>query len=162
MTMTNRTLALSVAAGSVDTHPGKCVYWIDSADHMCGKPTNDYLCARHVTVATRRALKAADKRRAQTDRRNTQLRSVNVDALRSERDALLAKQDRAAGVRRHPTDDLAAYGGIGIRQTARQKRKYADRVDNALGEYTRLQRLIEDLNRRISAAERAQTAKSDQ
>jgi len=52
-------------------------------------------------------------------------------------DAELAALD---GVSRHGTDDPAAYGGIGIRQTPRQARKYGERLDRTAERYGRLSR----------------------
>lgn len=50
-----------------------------------------------------------------------------------------SRMDAINGITRHDTDDPAAYGGIGIRQTARQQQKYAARIDNAAAEYVRLE-----------------------
>ena len=49
-----------------------------------------------------------------------------------------ARLDALNGVQRHATDDPAAYGGIGIQQTPRQRRKYGERIDRTAAEYVRL------------------------
>ena len=49
-----------------------------------------------------------------------------------------ARLDAIDGIRRHDTSDLAAYGGIGIRQTPRQTRRHGARIDAAAAEYVRL------------------------
>lgn len=48
------------------------------------------------------------------------------------------RMDAINGVQRHDTTDPAAYGGVGVRQTARQKRKHWARIDNVAAEYVRL------------------------
>lgn len=150
--ITNKQLAAFVAVGAIDT-PDQCNAWMDSADRRCNKPCDDYLCPAHITVARRRGEKAVAKERAQVEARNAKLRTVDLDPLKAERDRLQRAMDRIAGIRRHGTDDLAAYGGIGIRQTARQRRQYANRVDSALGEYTRLEKRLKDVEQRIQSVE---------
>ena len=55
--MTPETLASFVVLGRVDNRPTDvCAAWIDSTDRTCGKPAAEqWLCRRHVTVATKRA-----------------------------------------------------------------------------------------------------------
>ena len=73
--------------------------------------------------------------------------------LRERRERLQAQLDRLAGVRRHDTDDRAAYGGVGVRQTARQRAKYSARLDRSITEAVRLQEQIKGLDARIIRAE---------
>ena len=49
-----------------------------------------------------------------------------------------ARLEAINGITRHGTTDPAAYGGIGVRQTARQQQRYWARIDRAAGEHTRL------------------------
>lgn len=150
--ITNKQLAAFVAVGPVDTEH-QCNAWMDSADRRCGKPCDDYLCPAHIKVARRRGEKAVAKELAQSAREKARiLARYDLAALTAERDRILAQIDRVTGLRRHGTDDLAAYGGIGIRQTARQRRQYANRVDNALGEYTRLEKQLKIVEQRIQSA----------
>lgn len=150
---TARRLAIYLAVNDPDDYPaGQCVAWMDSADRLCGKPTDVYLCPRHRKVAERRQAAALAKVKRQRDSTRALLLR-ELPALIAKRDRLTAQRDKVADVRRHDTDDLSAYGGIGIRQTPRQRAKYAARVDNALAEYTRLDRIITDLDHRIAVAE---------
>ena len=64
-----------------------------------------------------------------------------------------ARLDAINGIRRHDTGDLAAYGGIGIRQTARQTRRHGSRIDAAAAEYVRLSTQRRDLAARLARAE---------
>ena len=48
------------------------------------------------------------------------------------------RMDAINGTQRHDTTDPAAYGGVGVRQTARQKRKHWARMDSVAAEYVRL------------------------
>jgi hypothetical protein len=73
--------------------------------------------------------------------------------LRERRERLQGQLDRLSGVRRHDTDDPAAYGGIGIRQTVRQRAKYAARLDRSITEAVRLQEQIKGLDARIIRAD---------
>lgn len=77
-------LATLVAAGPLS--PGTCNAWMESADRRCGKPeTHPYLCDRHVTVALRRAKKAAEKARSDAAK-TAAWRSENVPKMRAELD----------------------------------------------------------------------------
>lgn len=49
-----------------------------------------------------------------------------------------ARLEAINGITRHGTTDPAAYGGIGVRQTARQQQRYWARIDRAAAEHTRL------------------------
>ena len=69
-----------------------------------------------------------------------------------------ARLNRLNGLRRHDTDDSAAYGGIGIRQTPRQQVKYGARIENAVGEYARLTRLRSEYSGKLRRAERREAA----
>lgn len=150
--ISNKQLAAFVAVGSIHDD-GTCQAWMDSADRRCAKPTDDYLCPAHVKVARRRGEKAVAKEQKQIEAHKAKLRTVNIDELRREEARLQDRMNAVSGFNRHGTDDLAAYGGIGIRQTARQRRKYADRVDNALSEYTRLEKQLKVVQQRIQSAE---------
>ena len=63
------------------------------------------------------------------------------------------RMDSLAGVQRHATDDPAAYGGVGVRQTPRQRRKYADRVDRTAAEYVRLDARLKHATSMLRKAE---------
>lgn len=53
---------------------------------------------------------------------------------------------------RHGTTDSAAYGGIGVRQTARQNQQWGKRIDRAAAEYVRLERLLRDYRTKLARA----------
>ena len=53
---------------------------------------------------------------------------------RAELTRIDARLDALNGVQRHATDDPAAYGGVGVQQTVRQRRKYGDRIDRTAAE----------------------------
>lgn len=57
------------------------------------------------------------------------------------------------GVKRHDTTDRAAYGGIGIRQTVRQRAKYAARIDRTASEVVRLTERRANLEAKLIRAE---------
>lgn len=148
----NQLLAVFVAVGPVDT-PDRCNAWIDSADRRCNKPCEDYLCARHVTVARRRGEKAVQVERERDQALKARYRDrYDLDALTAERDRIQARIDQVTGIRRHDTDDMAAYGGIGIRQTERQRRQYASRMHRALDQYSKLTKQLEAVEAQISRA----------
>ena len=46
------------------------------------------------------------------------------------------------GYQRHDTTDPAAYGGVGVRQTARAGRKHWQRIDSVAAEYVRLEKRL--------------------
>lgn len=58
---------------------------------------------------------------------------------RDELDRVTARMNAISGVQRHATDDPAAYGGVGISQTARQRRKYGESLDRTAAEWVRLE-----------------------
>lgn len=60
------------------------------------------------------------------------------DALQSRLGRLVDKRDSAVLGPRHGTTDMAAYGGIGIRTTARQNAKRAEAMDRSIVECARL------------------------
>lgn len=62
------------------------------------------------------------------------------------------------GIQRHDTDDPAAYGGIGIRQTARQARRYGARIDKAAAEHVRLEGRKSHAVRMLRAAQKREAA----
>lgn len=57
------------------------------------------------------------------------------------------------GYQRHGTDDIAAYAGIGIRQTPRQRQRYGARIDATAAEAVRLTARRADIVRKLRAAE---------
>lgn len=152
----NRLLAVFVAVGRIDDD-GTCQAWIDSADRRCGKPTDDYLCPTHVKVAQRRGEREVAKEQAQDSREAARiLARYDLATLTAERDRIQAEIDRVTGLRRHDTDDMAAYGGIGIRQTERQRRQYARSFDRALDNYSRLSKQLEAVESKIARVKWAQ------
>ena len=50
--------------------------------------------------------------------------------------------DAIDGYQRHDTTDSAAYGGVGVRQTARQRAKHWQRIDSLAAEYVRLEKRL--------------------
>lgn len=69
-----------------------------------------------------------------------------------------ARLDAINGIRRHDTSDLAAYGGIGIRQTARQTRRHGSRIDAVAAEYVRLTTQRSNLVAKLARAETREKA----
>ena len=69
-----------------------------------------------------------------------------------------ARLDAINGIRRHDTSDLAAYGGIGIRQTPRQTRRHGSRIDAAAAEYVRLTTQRSNLVAKLARAETREKA----
>lgn len=63
------------------------------------------------------------------------------------------RMDAINGIQRHHTTDPAAYGGVGIRQTSRQRRQYADRIDKAAAEYVRLEARLRHATSMLRKAE---------
>ena len=63
------------------------------------------------------------------------------------------RMDAINGTQRHDTTDPAAYGGVGVRQTARQKRKHWERIDNAAAEYVRLEARLRHAKSMLRKAE---------
>lgn len=74
-------------------------------------------------------------------------------SLIEERDKLQARLDRVCRWRLHDTDDMAAYGGIGIRQTPRQRRQADASHDRALEQAVTLTKRVSKLDGRISSAQ---------
>ena len=54
---------------------------------------------------------------------------------------------------RHNTTDSAAYGGIGIRQTARQNRQWGQRIDKTAAEWVRLNTRRRQITAKLARAE---------
>lgn len=81
------------------------------------------------------------------------------DALASQLGRLIIKRDQAVVGRAHNTDDMAAYGGIGIRQTARQRAKRAVAVDRSIAEVARLAKRIDRVRFALARVD-AQIAKA--
>ena len=59
---------------------------------------------------------------------------------------------------RHGTTDPAAHGGIGIRQTARQERQWAARIDRTAARYVALSRERAEVAAKLTRAERRESA----
>ena len=72
---------------------------------------------------------------------------------RAELTRIDARLDALNGVQRHATDDPAAYGGVGVQQTVRQRRKYGDRIDRTAAEYVRLTGQRNDVAAKLWRAE---------
>lgn len=64
-----------------------------------------------------------------------------------------ARLDAINGIQRHDTDDPAAYGGLGVRQSSRQRAAYGARVDRAAAEHIRLTRKRADVLGKLRRAE---------
>ena len=69
-----------------------------------------------------------------------------------------AELDRLNGVQRHATDDPAAYGGLGVRQTPRQRRQYAARIDRTAERHVRLTRERAEVVGKLRRAERRESS----
>lgn len=105
------------------------------------------------------AIDAENARLGEQPKREKTPRSYRSSAsLVEQRDRLVAKRDAVAGVKRHATDDLAAYAGIGVRQSSRQRRRYAASVDLALAGFVALDRRVRDLDARILRAKARERA----
>lgn len=63
------------------------------------------------------------------------------------------RMDVINGYQRHDTTDPAAYGGVGVRQTERQRRKHWQRIDSAAAEYVRLEKRLEHATSMLRKAE---------
>lgn len=64
------------------------------------------------------------------------------------------RMDVINGVQRHDTNDPAAYGGVGVRQTVRQRRNYAERIDKAAAEHVRLDARLKHATSMLRKAEK--------
>ncbi len=109
----------------LDANPGHACL----LEWFCWPEDNDFVILPDRTTAEPRPTRPAPTREALVAKR---------DALQSQLGRLTAKLDRAGPTRRHDTDDMAAYGGIGIRQTARQHAKFAVAFDRAMAGHARL------------------------
>ncbi len=100
------------------------------------------------------AIDAENARTSEQPKRVAKPRTYRSAAsLIEERDRLAAKRDALSDMRRHGTDDLAAYGGVGVRQTSRQRAKYGARMERALSEYVRIDGKVKALDSRIVRAQ---------
>lgn len=105
-----------------DYPPGTCWAWMDGPEKVCGRPEGDdpHLCTRHAGIARRRAHAAVAKEAESKTRRDIASlaalprRRAKLDRI----DAEIARLDPPP-----PTDDVAAFGGVG--STA--ARRYQDR-----------------------------------
>lgn len=70
-------------------------------------------------------------------------------------DAELAALDTGP---RHGTTDMAAYGGVGVPQTARQNAQWAKRIDRTAERYGRLRRARDEIAGKLARAERREAA----
>lgn len=59
---------------------------------------------------------------------------------------------------RHGTTDRAAYGGIGVRTTARQDRQWGARIDRTAERYVRLTRARNEVAGKLARAERREAS----
>lgn len=67
--MNERQLAAFVTLRDPDDYPaGTCVAWMDSANRVCGKHADGYLCRKHRTVAELRVEKERERLRAKKAR----------------------------------------------------------------------------------------------
>ena len=123
----NRTAGLYLTLAISDHHPaGTCWAWMEKAEKACGRPegAEPHLCSRHEVVARRRL----DQRIAREAARNVQRKTDSISKLPKLR-APLAKVEAEIERRdpKPPTDDPAAFGGVGCTTTARwQKRVMSD------------------------------------
>lgn len=102
-----------------------CWAWIESAERVCRKPEGDepHLCNRHAAVARRKLALDADR-----EQRRLEQAVADSLATRARRLARLAAVD--AEIARldppPPTDDPAAYGGVGSTAARRYQARYTD------------------------------------
>ena len=68
-------------------------------------------------------------------------------------DRMQERLNTLTGVQRHPTTDPAVYGGVGIRQTPRQQRRYAARLDATAAEVVRLTSALDHARSMLTKAE---------
>lgn len=59
---------------------------------------------------------------------------------------------------RHGTTDMAAYGGVGVPQTARQNAQWAKRIDRTAERYVRLTRARAEIAGKLARAEQRESA----
>lgn len=59
---------------------------------------------------------------------------------------------------RFGTTDMAAYGGVGVPQTARQNAQWARRIDRTAERYVRLTRARDEIAGKLARAERRESA----
>lgn len=106
MSTTDRALVAMVALPNhVDSEPGTCVAWMDSADRVCGKPA-EHLCPRHLKVAERRYERELQRTR-ETQRRREAARASSVPKWTERLAAVEAELDRIDPLRRESTRDTA-------------------------------------------------------
>ena len=123
----NRTAGIYLTLAISDHYPaGTCWAWMEKAEKACGRPegAEPHLCPRHEVVARRRL----DQRIAREAARNVQRKTDSISKLPKLR-AQLAKVEAEIERRdpKPPTDDPAAFGGVGCTTTARwQKRVMSD------------------------------------
>jgi hypothetical protein len=121
------------------------VRWIAPLlEWFCWAEDNDFVILPDRVAAEPKAKPPAPTREALTAKR---------DALQSQLDRLTTKLDAAGPTRRHGTDDMAAYGGIGIRQTARQRARWAVSLDKAIAEHARLSKRVSDVRASLARVE---------
>ena len=63
------------------------------------------------------------------------------------------RMDAINGYQRHDTTDSAAYGGVGVRQTPRQRRQHWQRIDSLAAEYVRLEKRLSHAKSMLRKAE---------
>lgn len=59
---------------------------------------------------------------------------------------------------RHDTTDSAAYGGIGVRQTARQNAQWGARIDRTAAEWVRLDQQRREVAGKLARAEKREAS----
>lgn len=96
------------------------------------------------------AIEAANRPAERRPKRSRRYRPASY--WRAELERIASRMDEINGLQRHATSDPAAYGGIGIRQTARQARRYGERIDRAAAEYVRLEKKRTHATRMLRAA----------
>ena len=77
-----------------------------------------------------------------------------IEAANAAVERVEKRMDAINGYQRHDTTDPAAYGGVGVRQTARQRRQHWQRIDSVAAEYVRLEKRLAHATSMLRKAER--------
>lgn len=101
------------------------------------------------------AIEAANTAGERVEKRPTKPRRYKpASHWRDVVDRTQKRMDVINGYQRHDTTDPAAYGGVGVRQTARAGRKHWQRIDSLAAEYARLEKRLAHATSMLRKAER--------
>lgn len=122
--------------------------WVKPTPDMMVRDGDEHLIDPAALDAELTALKTPAPRRTPKPRTYR-----STSSIRAEIDTVERRMASLDGLRRHDTDDPAAYGGIGVRQTPRQRRQYAARLDRTASEYVSLERRRAALEAKLQRAQ---------